>query len=763
MGHGQTRRRQRLGFFFNGMAVMAMIFSLASAAASQAAPTGPASKAAPAANPFDDLKKYPGLLTEFGQLLKKVQAGIQLPAPRAQSSLLPLLPESTVFYAAFPNYGEPAHQALAIFHQEEKDNPALHAWWEHVQSEQAQSSSDAPKAEDVFEKLYQLSQYLGDEIAVSGALDAKDAKKDPSFLFLAEVRKPGLKDFLRQMERELAPKSTTAAVRIFDVQELAAAENTNTSNHTTDQLVILVRPDFIVGALSVASLRNFNARLDKGNHEFAATPFGQRMAQAYEGGTTVVAGADLQAIVKLIPFGTAQNQKLFQRTGFADVKYVVWDHKSVAGQEASQLELSFTGPRHGIASWLAAPGPQGSLDFVSPKAIMAASIRLKSPPEILDDLTDIASISNPNALMQLGMMEQGLNISLKKDLLSYLSGEITIESDGLVEKEAAWRAILKVSDPARLQTTLTTLLAVAKMSATQTEENGITYHTFSIPSGPSSKGKTKDIVYAFVDGYLVIASSHDALAEAIRTHRIGESLAKSQKFLASLPPGNGSEVSAQLYEDPVAVAALTMRQVSPEMAELFSQTASPTTGETPAAVVSGYGEESAIREVSRSGGVDAGAGLIIAAIAIPNLLRARMAANESAAVANVRIVNTAQITYLTMYPGKGYARDLASLGPDPQGGNTATPEHASLIDATLGSASCVEGSWCTKSGYQFRITAKCGFQRCQSYVVVATPASTNTGTRSFCSILDGIVRYRSGLPLASPITAAECKTWLPLQ
>jgi type IV pilus assembly protein PilA len=132
-------------------------------------------------------------------------------------------------------------------------------------------------------------------------------------------------------------------------------------------------------------------------------------------------------------------------------------------------------------------------------------------------------------------------------------------------------------------------------------------------------------------------------------------------------------------------------------------------------------------------------------------------------VASVRTVNTAQITYLSMYPEKGYARDLATLGPDPRGGNAATPEHASLVDATLGSASCIEGSWCTKSGYQFRITAKCGFQRCQSYVVVATPASTNTGTRSFCSTSDAVIHYKLGGPLTSPVTPAECRTWLPLR
>ena len=55
--------------------------------------------------------------------------------------------------------------------------------------------------------------------------------------------------------------------------------------------------------------------------------------------------------------------------------------------------------------------------------------------------------------------------------------------------------------------------------------------------------------------------------------------------------------------------------------------------------------------------------LIIAAIAIPNLLRARIAANESSAVSAVRTINTAEVTFLTAYPTVGYSPDLVSLGP----------------------------------------------------------------------------------------------------
>lgn len=98
---------------------------------------------------------------------------------------------------------------------------------------------------------------------------------------------------------------------------------------------------------------------------------------------TIVAGLDVQTILKKDGPKDDKDRALLERTGFSDMKYVVWDHKSINGQETSQFELSFTGPRRDVASWVAAPGPMGSLDFVSPKAAIAASILLKDPPRNL--------------------------------------------------------------------------------------------------------------------------------------------------------------------------------------------------------------------------------------------------------------------------------------------------------------------------------------------------------------------------------------------
>ena len=125
--------------------------------------------------------------------------------------------------------------------------------------------------------------------------------------------------------------------------------------------------------------------------------------------------------------------------------------------------------------------------------------------------------------------------------------------------------------------------------------------------------------------------------------------------------------------------------------------------------------------------------LIIAAIAIPNLLRARIAANESSAVASVRTLNTAEISYNSAYPTVGFASTLASLA-----GTACTPPTsagACLIDTQLSSG--------TKGGYAFTLGGASGTPN-STYQIAGSPLAANqTGVRSFCSIADAVVRYSS--------------------
>ncbi len=97
--------------------------------------------------------------------------------------------------------------------------------------------------------------------------------------------------------------------------------------------------------------------------------------------------------------------------------------------------------------------------------------------------------------------------------------------------------------------------------------------------------------------------------------------------------------------------------------------------------------------------------LIIAAIAIPNLLRSRIAANEASAVGSLRTINTAEVTYASTYPSIGFATALGPLGPGSTACNTtATSANALLLDSVLGcSSAATSGSSCAKSGYNFAV------------------------------------------------------------
>ena len=114
--------------------------------------------------------------------------------------------------------------------------------------------------------------------------------------------------------------------------------------------------------------------------------------------------------------------------------------------------------------------------------------------------------------------------------------------------------------------------------------------------------------------------------------------------------------------------------------------------------------------------------LIIAAIAIPNLLRSRMAANEAAAAGALRTLSTANVTFSSTY-NIGFAGDISMLGP----AATATSDVADLIDATLAAG--------TKSGYVFTYTGVVGSITSPNgtYSAVATPiTAASTGQSTFC-------------------------------
>ena len=144
--------------------------------------------------------------------------------------------------------------------------------------------------------------------------------------------------------------------------------------------------------------------------------------------------------------------------------------------------------------------------------------------------------------------------------------------------------------------------------------------------------------------------------------------------------------------------------------------------------------------------------LIIAAIAIPNLMRSRMLADEASAVGSFRTIFTAATTYSATY-GNGFPPSLAALGPPPGGGNNATCDNSNLIDSVLAGGH--------KSGYNFTYTGSnpvsapaqgCANPGFNTDTINADPITRGqTGQRSFFTDPPGTIRYNT----THPATASD--------
>ena len=150
--------------------------------------------------------------------------------------------------------------------------------------------------------------------------------------------------------------------------------------------------------------------------------------------------------------------------------------------------------------------------------------------------------------------------------------------------------------------------------------------------------------------------------------------------------------------------------------------------------------------------------LIIAAIAIPSLISAKIAADDGSAVGSLRAINSAQIAYASAFPTVGYASTVAALGPPGAGGCTSpSSANACLIDWVVSHATTAATA---KSGYYFGMGVVTANGTNVGYTVGGAPASFNrTRVRGFCSNEDGVLRFTPALNGPPVTTDTACAAY----
>ncbi len=548
-----------------------------------------------------NVDEYLNLLQEFRSVGQEIDAAIGNRNLRYSTELLNLMPEETVFFAAMPNLSEELSRGYEILQERIATSPVLRSWWE----EEVGAAGTAQGVEVAIEQIAQLGEFLGEEISLAFSVTRGAEEADPQPLLLAKAWDGNrLRAYLEEelAKREQDPQAEARLRLIDDPFDTALPED--------GSVLIWVREDLVAVALEQDSLRKLAQNLALGGAgAFAEEPFHHRLAQAYEQGIDWLVGADLS---RLISEGENGDPETLARLGILDVRYLILERKPGSGSNVHyRAVLNFDGPRRGLASWLAAPAPMASLDFISPDASLAIAALVKDPEQLVEDLFGILETAAPNLRQGLEALEREQGISVLEDFASPLGGEVAVAFDGPLLPSPAWKVVLEVYHAARLQNTLEWLVDRANRFVTlETKDGSVPFldlvsqsfrgRTFYVLRGQRS---AVEVHYTFVDGYLLLGPSRAVLERAIENRDSGYTLPNSANFAALLPQDGHANFSGLSYQSLSSVLGPLADFWSRQQKSLTGPQQKRVTeliGQTPASLACVYGEEDRIIFASNS-------------------------------------------------------------------------------------------------------------------------------------------------------------------
>lgn len=478
-----------------------------------------------------DAEKYLELFGEFRLLQSRLEA-IPGPGLRYQSDLLPYVPPNTVLYAAIPNIGSTLGEAKRLFEERLRQSAVLREWWAE------QPGKHSRELEDLIGRLEGFSSYLGDEVVIAVARTGNDAFSAP--VMLADVRRPGLRDFLAQQNQGLSRAGGHAAFQVVDNPALVQP--------STNALQVYLTDNLMVASPSGFELQQTVARVQQKAPGFQQTPFCQKITQSYRDGAGWLWSINMEQIVA----NYVHNPRAKELPpGFDNVQYLTLERRDV-GKTETRASITFAQQRKGIAAWLAEPAQMGSLDFVSPDASMAASLVLQDPKSLVDEILQFAAGSDPNFQERLAQFESDLGVSIRDDISAPLGGEVTLALDGPVLPTPSWKVIVEVYDRDSLQSTISKLIESFNRQARPEMGNlQLTKRQFGSQTYFAIRNDKYDfeLDYAFVDSYWIMGLNQSLIARAIQNRQMGYILTRSQAFQSQLPTDGYTNFSAIFYHN----------------------------------------------------------------------------------------------------------------------------------------------------------------------------------------------------------------------
>lgn len=541
----------------------------------------------------ENFEKHLALLRSLTALDAEL-AKMRLPSLRYQSALLAAVPAETMIYASVPNLEDTIRQAREIIGSRLQSDATLREWM---------SSGDGKFTADVLlGELQGFSSYAGEELLLLALRNAEGRPDAPAVV--ARLAKPGFEDYLKQRVAALSEGAAPEAIHFYrSLAELAAAP-------ATEGLHVAIVNDRMVLSPAIAALRAIAPSVVAGTPSgFTASDFGARVQGIYQNGAGFFLAADITNLIRKSD-GTVDKGAEF--TGIDDLRFLEVQQKQLNDEVDLRSTFTFASDRHGVASWLAAPGALRALEFVSGQASAVSAATVKDPARMLEDLLRMAA--GENATTKLAELESKLGIRVREDLAQPLGNEVAFAIDGPVIPVPSWKLVVQVNDPARLNTAIQRIVEAfnremslqGKPTAQFTTEavDGLTFHTIAY-SAATEGGATRltTVNYVFAAGYLIAGPDRGLLRQAIQTQASGTSILSDPQFRGLIPADQYTGFSGVFYQQAAsALASLASNMAStsganPEQVAAMEQLAK----ELKPTLVAAYADSRSVTVASKSG------------------------------------------------------------------------------------------------------------------------------------------------------------------
>ncbi len=530
-----------------------------------------------------DAQRYNALLAALPAITaagRQIDGQIAAPALRTTSRLLDLVPAGTQFYISLPNVSANLVQAQQLLEQRLADDPVLAQWWNQVLGSPAAQA----QLNQLVQQIGDVGGYLGNEVVISagsggsstpagsagnsggaGSAGSAAAAAASSVVLLAETsQEAALRATLTQQIAAINQRLGRTALVLLSQLPAAGQPAAPPAGGKVSAVSVWVGQGLLVASPSPAQIATVVANVQSGAfNPFVSSAFHARMTQAYSDGAGWLFGVDLQQLMAASASSrTSVAAQRMAAMGLADLQdFIVERHNSAAPGAAAAADggnggasdlraaLTFSQSRRGIASWLAAPAPMGSLGFFSADANLVAAFVVKSPVDLLDELLALS----PEMAANLAKAEAQHGFNLRDDLAAPLGGEIALGMDGPVLPTPSWKLVVEVYDPVRLQQTVAgavtqlnaDLIAQGRPGVTlaQDSSGGQTWYTIS------SSQPQISLCYVYADGYLVAAPTRALVAAALAQRAAGTTLATAAGLKNLLGRDGQVNVSALFYQN----------------------------------------------------------------------------------------------------------------------------------------------------------------------------------------------------------------------